>query len=257
MNNLIRMDLYRMRKLVSFKVCLLITFVLALGQTPLLKVMADLARSLDPSANITPVPAAVALSGILNSPFSFLGGMLSLLSISFFYYGDLEFGYIKNIAGQMPKKGYTVLSKFLCSIPHHLLFMLAGVIGSALGSLMIQRITLDDQVVPAILYLLLKLLLIMGVSSVLLLAVAAFRSKSLGLVLAVLFGTGMASLIYSGINSGLSALGIKSFDFGAYMPDTLMGLSKPDVLTSLLVSAGFIAVFLLLSIRIFDKKDIK
>lgn len=257
MNNLIRMDLYRMRKLLSFKVCLLIAFLTALGQMPLLKVMTDLARSFDPSANIVPIPAAAALSEIINSPFAMLGGMLALLSVSFFYYGDLEFGYVKNIAGQMPKKGYTVLSKFLCTIPHHLLFMLVGVAGNLLGSLMIQRLTVDGQVVSAVLYLLLKLLLIMGISAVLLLAIAAFRSKSLGLVLAVLFGSGMTSLVYGGINSGLSALGIKGFDIGAYMPDTLMGQAKPDVILSLLISAGFIAVFLLLTIRIFDKRDIK
>ena len=42
MGNLIRMDLYRMNKAKSFRVCLILTFAFALASTPLEKLLYDL-----------------------------------------------------------------------------------------------------------------------------------------------------------------------------------------------------------------------
>ena len=89
---------------------------------------------------------ATELSELLNGQPGNLGAMLTLLSICSFYYGDLENGYVKNIAGQVPQRGYTVLSKFLASIPHGLLFFAVSVLGKLLGTLILQRIEVDAGV---------------------------------------------------------------------------------------------------------------
>ena len=132
--------------------------------------------------------------------------MLVLLSLCYFFYADVENGYIKNIAGQMPMKGFTVLSKFQAAIVHNLIFAAAGIVGNLIGTMIVQRLVVDGAVLDSIRVLALKLLLFQSLCAILLLVVFTFRSKSLGMILAVLFGLGLTSLIYLGINEGLAAL---------------------------------------------------
>lgn len=256
MRNLIRMDLYRMGKTAGCRVCLLITLILSLIYTPMSRLLYQLAKMFAPS-DVQPFMTELPLSGILNSPFPVLGLMLSLLSACYFFYGDLESGYIKNIAGQMPKKGYTVLSKFLCVIPHHLVFMAAGILGNVIGTVFFCRISPDAQVGAALLNLPIRLLLLLAMSALLLLVTVPLRSKSFGLVLAVLMGTGLMFLLYMGVDSGLDRLGVHGFNLESYMPDQLIGAEKPNIARCLAVGAGWIAVLLPLSMYLFDRRDIK
>ena len=181
---------------------------------------------------------------------------LILLSLCAFYYADMENGYIKNIAGQMPMKGFTILSRFLDAAMHNLFFILAGIIGNVIGTLLVQRITADSAVADSFRILALKFILLQSICAILLLVVSTFRSKSLGMILAVLFGLGLTSLIYLGINSGLQQIFRKDIDITRYMPDSVMGENPLDTLKAILVSAVTTGIFLPLSIRIFDRKDV-
>ena len=49
----------------------------------------------------------------------------------------------------------------------------------------------------------------------------------------------------------------KDFEVANYMPDTILQESNPPTVKALVVSAIFICLFLWLSVRIFDKKDVK
>jgi hypothetical protein len=250
------MDLYRMRKAGSFRVCLLLVFLLALSATPLEALLLSLARLF--TADGSGMEESAKLSDFLGSPLSSLNAMLTLLSICGFFYADVENGYVKNIAGQMPKRGYTVLSKFLASIPHNLVFVAVAIVGGILGTLPFQRITMDGAVLESLWILVLKLLLLEGICAILLLFTASLRSKSLGTVFAVLFGTGILVLAYMGIDAGLNQiLPKKRFSVADYMPDQLFRDSRPDTVAALLVSAVTICLFLWLAIRIFDRKDVK
>ncbi|MBR6377345.1 MAG: hypothetical protein IKS05_06240 [Oscillospiraceae bacterium] len=256
MTNLFKMDLYRMRKAKSFWVCLILSFVFALSSTPLTWLLYLLGSLL--TGEKQAFPQSTALSELLNGQPGSLGAMLTLLSICSFYYGDLENGYVKNIAGQVPQRGYTVLSKFLASIPHGLLFFAVSVLGKLLGTLILQRIEVDAGVPDSLRILCLRFLLLESLCAILLLFTGALQSKSLGTVFAVLFGMGLLSLVYFGIDAGLARLFPKlDFSISDYMPDQLMSSSDPDTLTSLGVSAVVIALFLWLSVRIFNKKDVK
>ena len=77
------------------------------------------------------------------------------------------------------------------------------------------------------------------------------------MILAVLFGLGLTSLIYMGINEGLKPIFGQNTDISSIMPDTVMNEKPLDTLKALAVAfvAGFI--FLLPAIRIFDRKDVK
>ncbi len=256
MGKLIRMDLYRMLKSKTFLICLLLAFLLALGSAPFEKLMFTLASSLSADINET-FAAKVSLSGILVDPFPLFNLMLALLSLCWFFYADVENGYIKNIAGQMPMKGFTVLSKFIAASVHNIIFAAAGIIGNLVGTLLVRQLIMDVNVLEVIRVLALKLLLVQSLCATLLLVVTTFRSKSFGMILAVLFGLGLTALIYLGINEGLHQLFGPEADISKYMPDTVMAEKPLGTVKSLLVALGWGAVFLLPAIRIFDRKDVK
>ena len=256
MANLIRMDLYRMRKAKGFWVCLILAFVFALCITPMGKLLEVIARLISDEVNVT--SQIKPLAEIIGNPFPLLNAMLAMLSACAFFYADVENGYIKNIAGQMPKKGYTILSKFAAIALNNLLFMLVGVAGNLLGTVFLEKITAESGVMSSVGTFALKFLLMQSICAILLLVSSSLRNKSLGTVLAVLLGTGLLSLVYLGIDAGLAKL-LPNIDFSIseYMPDQLLSASKPAALDSILSSAATIAVFLPLAIRIFDKKDVK
>ena len=256
MANLIRMDLYRMARAKRFWICLALAFLFAASVTPLSELIIKLA-GLFGEAEVQK-ETSVSFISLLSNPFPAINAMLVMLSACGFFYADVENGYVKNIAGQMPDKGFTILSKFIAILPHNLLFMLAGVAGSLLGSVFFRRITMQGDVLEALRVIALKLLLMQSLCCLLLLATTALQSKSLGTVLAVLMGLGMMSLIYLAIDSGLNAmLPKKNFAIGDYMPDTLLGEEAPKTLRAILSALITGGIFLPLTIRIFDKKDVK
>ena len=256
MGKLIQMDLYRMGKVRAFVVCLILAFALALGSAPLAKLMYTLANTLSPETNDA-FAAEAKLAAIIADPFVMVNAMLLLLSLCFFFYADVENGYIKNIAGQMPMKGFTILSKFIAASVHNLIFAAAGIIGNLIGTMIVQRIVVDGAVLDSVRILVLKLLLMQSLCAILLLVVSTFRSKALGMILAVLFGLGLTTIIYMGINAGLQPIFGESTDISRYMPDMVMNETPLDTVKALLVAIVTGAVFLPLAIRIFDRKDVK
>ena len=256
MGKLIRMDLYRMLKSKTFLVCLILVSVLALVNKPLETLMFTLAKSLSSEFNEM-FAAEMNLSGILSDPFPLFGLLPVLLSLCFFFHADVENGYIKNIAGQMPMKAFTVLSKFMASGVHNMVFSAAGIIANLIGTVLFQRIVADSNVLDSIRILVLKLLLLQSMSAILLWVVSTLRSKSLGMILAVMYGFGMTSLVYLGINEGLKPVFGQATDIRKYMPDIVMNEKPLDTVKALLVAIVACGVFLIPAIRIFDYKDVK
>ena len=256
MGKLIRMDLYRMLKSKTFLFCLMLACVLALGNAPFGRLMYTLAHSLSPEINES-FASEVSLSNILIDPFPVISLMLVLLSLCYFFYADVENGYIKNIAGQMPMKGFTVLSKFVASIVHNLIFVAAGIIGNLIGTLLVQRLIVDSNVPDSIRVLVLRLLLVQSLCALLLLVVSTFRSKSAGMILSVLFGLGLTPLIYIGINEILKPIFGETVDISRIMPDTVMWENPLDTAKALAVAIVASGICLLPAIRIFDHKDVK
>ncbi|MBQ9408117.1 MAG: hypothetical protein IJU28_01820 [Clostridia bacterium] len=256
MANLIRMDIYRIFKTKAFWVCMIIAAVAALGMTPFERLMWLLARAL--SSEVPAFEKSVELSSLIGDPFPLLNAMLAMLSACAFFYADQENGYIKNIAGQMPRKGYTLLSKFVAAVPHNLLFMLVGVVAKLLGTLPFKSIAFDGAVLNSIGKFCIDFLLLQSICAILLLVTAGFANKSLGTVLAVLFGTGLLVLVYMGIDSGLDKVFTKkSFSIAEYMPDQLLGDGDASALRRIVVALVTCAIFLPLGIRVVDRKEIK
>ena len=256
MLNLIRMDLYRMHRGMGFKVTLILAALFAIAMTPFGWAMTQLGNLFADTQ--IPFDKTAPLAGILSDPFPFVNAMLALIAAGNFFFADIEVGYIKNIAGQMPKRGYTVLSRYIASMVQCLLFMAVGMIGNLIGTAILQRITLEGDLLGSLRILALRFLLLQACSAILLLFAAGFRTKSLTTVMAVLMGSGLLYLVYTGIDLGVSRLfPQKGFSISDYMPDQLLGAANPKTLDALIVSAVTIGVFLPLSIRLFDKRDVK
>ena len=102
-----------------------------------------------------------------------------------------------------------------------------------------------------------KLLLFQSLCAILVLVMSTFRSKALGMILAVLFGLGLTSVIYLGINAGLQPIFGEATDISRFMPDAVMGEKPLDTVKAIAVAVVTGCVFLLPAIRIFDQKDVK
>ena len=259
MNNLIKMDLHRMFRARSFKVCLILAFFFGFIGMPLLRLFSFL-LSIIPGAESSVsamMPQSSNLSTIIANPFPALNCMLLMFSACYFFYADLEHGYIKNIAGQMPKKGYSILSRYIAVIPHNLIFIATGIIGNLIGNLLIVKIVVDKDVMKMLGSLGMRFALLQGLCAILLLVVSALRSKTFGMVLSVVFGAQMMNLIYTSIDMAIRLGFKKTVEIEKIMPDHLMWEQTPGLIPALLAAAVTIIVFLLLAIRVFDRKDIK
>lgn len=261
MANLIKMDL---RRLFLSKV-----FILTMSITAFLNIALASVIPFVTKMFMSDIPTQVmTLSSILANPF-LIGWLIILMFISAvsYSYADMANGYIKNLAGQLPHKSDTIISKFIVIGVHNLVFIvvaalsivLGQVIGSSFGTYTIE---FDAQIFGGILTLALKWLLSMAICSVLLFFTTAVRNKTLAAIVAVIFGTGTLGLVYGGLNFAVSqAFHTNSFDLNMYMPDSLIqsvnAVENVGVLNAVIVSAVCIALFLVLTIRVFKARDIK
>ena len=253
MINLIKMEGYKLRTSKLFIILLSIIFVLNTAISlagPLFGKM------------LTGQASPASLADQIASPFSFLLLMTAVyISATSFLYIDFSGGYIKNIAGQVGDRGKIVFSKFIIIGLHNLIFFAAGALSNVLGSLIAGVLVNEGNVFLAILTLLLKWLLSMAVSSILLFFTVGIRNKSLGIITAVVFGANVFSLMYMGLGMAVENIFHVSVNIGDFMPDSLMGAvsvgNNELVVNGLVVSAVFIAAFLILTYIVFKKRDVK
>ncbi len=290
MGNVIRMDLYRLVKSMSFKVCLIIVFLLNIIEGPLEKIMFNLGKKLA-EQNEDPEKALAQL-GEWNNTFHF-GNILAdqlgmictavfLLCIVWFCYSDIQHGYIKNIAGQLPSRGHTIISKFVVIQFTTLLFYVVTAIGNTAGQLMVGRKMVFDMCIAgefdedtltraedkifsmgsALGEFAIKWLLLTGVCALVLLLTTAVGSNVAGTIVAILCGAGFTGLAYTGISAGINKLFKfkKDFELTDYMPDSLYRTNLVEegcMMRALVVAVITIFVLMYVTTRMYNKKDIK
>ena len=92
----------------------------------------------------------------------------------------------------------------------------------------------------------------------LLLFTTGLGNKVLGIVMAVIFGTGALGMIYMPLSFGIRALfRLEDFELGGYMPDQMISASPMNVWASLIGGAVMICVFLPLTVMLLNKRDVK
>ena len=283
MGNVIRMDLYRFRKALSFKVCLLIVFLLNLIDGPLGKLFFNIAKKIAEKAENSEEELeklgtwdnSFHIGNVIAGQLGTICTVVFLLCIVWFCYADIQHGYIKNIAGQLPSRGHTIISKFVVIQFAILVFYVASVIGSTLGNLIIgQNIKWDmcisgDFGEPDKFYSMaqvfaefgIKWILLAGICTLVLLLTTAIGSNVAGTIIAILCGAGFSGLAYAGITTGLNKLfKFKDFDFSDYMPDSLYRtnlFATNSVIRALIVGIITVVVLMYFTTTLYNKKDIK
>ena len=270
MGNLVKMDFYRMRKSKSFIVNLIIVSVFSVTYAPVIKLIVAIMNKFvksqtkigdDSSAagGMIEFEKTVNISEIISSPFCLKILLLMLfISIISFTYADMANGYVKNIAGQLPKRGYTVVSKFIVMAIHNTIFMLCGLVGRIIGELLVRSITFDSGTGRSIVTFILKLFLLQSICSILLFITTGLGNKTFASVIGVVVSTG----VLGGIYMGLDYVAMHYFKAGdSYFlnnaPDQLLSVEKVAIINAILVSGAIIAIFLPLTIKVFNKKDVK
>ncbi|MBR1750196.1 MAG: hypothetical protein IJ740_04805 [Ruminococcus sp.] len=258
MLNIIRMDLYRMYKTKSFRICLIIVTLLNLAVGPLEKALFNMVADLSDTESLW--DNNTVFSEILGAPFGTFDTIAVMLSVVWFTHADIADGYIKNIAGQLPRKGHTVISKFCALIVHNAMFTLAAIIGQTIGQMIVRKVDFSTGIADAAGDLCIRFLLLMAMSSLVLFFTTAVGARTGGSIIAVLWGGGFLSLAYSGVDMLFSKLlKMDDFQLGDYMPDSNFHESA-DAFSSgraFIVAIVFIVALNVLSINVFNKKDVK
>ena len=292
MGSIIRMDIYRLLTSLSFKICLGAVFLFNLAIGPVGKLIYNISKMILENSDSEESKQSLAKMGEWVTEFHFgnliaeqLGifcTVLLLLCIVYFCYADIQHGYIKNIAGQLPSRGHTVVSKFAVIQFTILVFYLVSVIGNVIGQFIIGRSIRFDLYYPgdldletmtrgteqtfSMLYAAaefgIKFLLLSGVCSLILLLTTGVGSNVAGTIVAVVFGAGVTGLLYNGISAGINKLlnPEKSFDLGDYMPDSLYRTDlfrEGAAVRGLISGIVTIVVLMFLTTRLYNKKDIK
>lgn len=271
MFDLFRMELFKLRKHKltwgAAIVCFVVTFVLPLIGKLFAGILYNIVKD---SGEAQAVAEAKNLVDAFNSPLEFssllkmpFGGIslvliLVFVSASSFLFLDIGGGYIKNIAGQIPSRGHSCYGKYAVVCLQGLLCMLSAFLGGVIGTLIVRGISFDSDIPAGILEFALKWLILCGIDAVLLLFTTGLGNKVLGIVMAVIFGTGALGMIYMPLSFGIRALfRLEDFELGGYMPDQMISASPMNVWASLIGGAVMICVFLPLTVMLLNKRDVK
>ncbi len=290
MRNVIKMDIYRLLTSLSFKVCIILVFVQNFISGPLTKIAFFLARKLMLSSDMTEQEVD-ELFGVWSRDFyignavaSQLGGICTiifLLCIVFFSYSDIQHGYIKNIAGQLPKRSYTVISKFTVMQLTALIFYGVSVFAKTLGQLICGQRLKFDMVFPgeldmetfsfgpdrvfslghALAEFGVKILLLSCMCALILLLTTGLGSNVAGTIAAVVVGAGFTGVAYAAASLAVSRLfRLEDFSFSDYMPDSLYRsdlVADGGMIRSIIIAIAATAVLLFITIKLYDRKEFK
>ena len=273
MLNLIKMDFYRFFHSKIVKVGATVAAILAFfGMLLNFGILEIMKYSLedDPSGAesigfIFPIIswlAGVDFADVVLTGTSFLSLFVSSMMVSSFIGAEQSCGYIKNIAGQLPNRGMTVVSKFILSCAVQLIVILIyAIISSLCAVIFFTSYIKSYSILPLIQGLLLRFILFCAIGAIVLFFCTLTKSHALAMVIGAIFGTGVTSLVYLAASSLLGMAKI-SIDLAKFMPDGINGLISVSSLgtitvRAIVVSIIFIAVFLIGAVMLFKKRDVK
>ncbi len=174
---------------------------------------------------------------------------------------DIKSGYIKNIGGQVPRRGVLVVSKAV-ALALFTVITLAGIFlfQAAANMIVFKSVVWGDWkvIVP---YFLTQLVLHYAFVLICVAMAVIIKNNVVSMTLSVCLTMNMMSIIYDLISYAIYKIGIHNFDIYKYtitgkMTMLSMNVSTNDVVSSICVAAAFIVIMLTLSSYIFQKRDI-
>lgn len=195
---------------------------------------------------------------------SALLAILCVIFTALFINAEQKNGYIKNIAGQFPRREKLVASKFIAIAFQIFLMMLVFIIGTIVSGFVLwgNRFYLGSSA-PILRYLGSQYLLHLGFAALTMLLCMLTRSSAFSMTSGILLCSGLAVPVYAVVNKIVSDMkpGLK-FDINHYVLDgniTMMTLgSASDVLVrGAVVGAAFAIVSVILSMIMIKKRDVR
>lgn len=195
---------------------------------------------------------------------SALLAILCVIFTALFINAEQKNGYIKNIAGQFPRREKLVASKFTAIAFQIFLMMLVFIIGIIVSGFVLwgNRFYLGSSA-PILRYLGSQYLLHLGFAALTMLLCMLTRSSAFSMTSGILLCSGLAVPVYAVVNKIVSDMkpGLK-FDINHYVLDgniTMMTLgSASDVLVrGAVVGAAFAIVSVILSMIMIKKRDVR
>lgn len=293
MLNLIKMDLYRLVRTMSFWVMLVVTVAVAVFGVAMASIdmgmMLDEQQSYSETAEDNPsenseidaedemnigvtvetkeewldndIELADFLQVIMGS------GMLLIISsifVAIFVNAEQKNGYIKNIAGQLPMRGLLGVSKLAGVAVQVLTVFIMYTIGTVIAA----QIWFGDKLVMGDISELLKFI---GVQFILHFAFCTFvamlctvsRSAVLGMVVGILINSGLTIFLYEGINKLLNKISIlEDFDISKYALESnvyaVTSSSGSDIIIKAIVTGAiYFIICAAISMAVVQKRDIR
>ena len=275
MFNLIKMDFYRLFRSKAFRVGIIAAVITALigvlvnyGILEIIKLgMQDGAEGVEELSMFFPILQWLSVDGVdfasvVMTGTGFLALFIGCMISASFVGAEQSCGYVKNIAGQLPNKGLTVVSKFVVTCFIQLVVLLVYVIVCSITANMFFGGYIVSYSIGKLLALLgLRFLLFCAIDAILLFFCTLTKSHAIAMVIGAIFGIGVTYLLYWAVNMLLSVVNI-TVKIAEFMPDginSLINISNLGTITgrAILVAVVFIAGFLGGAVLLFKKRDVK
>ena len=148
-----------------------------------------------------------------------LTSILCVIFVALFANADQKNGFIKNIAGQFPRRGQLVFSKFVAIAVHiFVLLVVFSAVTAAFGYIFWGDKVYLASLLPFIKVLGVQYLLHLGLSTLMMFLTILTHSAAFGMTTGILICSGMTAFLYSGINQIVANLRPSwNFDISNYM----------------------------------------
>lgn len=276
MLNIIKMDLHRFVRQISFFVMIAVVIAIAVFSVGVTKYDLDknggrmiesdeIVYGITVNTNPEWANGEITFAEMVNVEFaSCLMLILCVIFVPLFVGGEQKNGFIKNIAGQLPNRGMLVVSKLLIAALQVFLILSihalsVGVAGRFYwGERFVLGSISDFLTIFGLHY-----LLHFSFSAIVLMLTIVVKSTAFSMTFGILWSAGIHMLLYTLINRALHYVkGFENFDISRYMVETNIGyvtsqLASGDRLRILLVGVMFAVVSAAVSMTVLQKCDIR
>jgi ABC-type transport system involved in multi-copper enzyme maturation permease subunit len=171
-------------------------------------------------------------------------------------------GYTKNFAGQLPNRGYMVISKFVVtSLAHVMILVIYTIVSIVCAQLLFTKYIEGYAIGKLFEALGLRVLLHLAINAVIIFICTMTKSHAIAMVVGCIFGIGVTKIVYLLADILLGVMKI-NFSIGNYMPDGInsqLALNTVGELSAraVIVSVAFTVVFLASNYIVVRSRDVK
>ena len=274
MLNLIRMDLYRLLRSKTIRIGAIVALAIAFlgmlfnfGVIELLKI--TIQERPESAAEWRGFLSAdwmygVDFADVVLTGTSALSLFLSCMLVASFVGAEQSCGYIKNVAGQLPNRGMTVVSKYIVTcIVQIMVFVIYTIVSIICAFAFFKQYIIAYSIGALVCGLFLRILVFCAINAIVIFFCTFTKSHAIAMVVGAILGIGITRVLYAAVSGLLGLLKI-DIDVSKFSPDGLNDLINVYELTTsniavriVIVSVIFIAVFVTSAAFVFNKRDVK